>query len=39
MRALTSKRVRDRIEALGFDLVGFRELIASSRLTGLAAGT
>lgn len=39
MRAVTSKRVRDRIEALGFDLVGFSGLSASSRAAGLAAGT
>ncbi len=39
MRAVTSKRVRDRIGALGFDLVGFRELCASSERAERAAGT
>lgn len=39
MRAVTSKRVRGRIEASGWTLAGFRELSASSQRTELAAGT
>lgn len=38
MRAVTSRRVRDRIDALGLQLVGFRELAAPARQPGQAAG-